>query len=143
MAKDIFDELYDIFDEVKDIDLTSYQRLPDGEYIGTIVECKVGESKKTGLPMVTIGFEITEGENKGFIHRQFLMLSGYDEDDLRKKLNRYATTVKKLGIDTSKGLKETFEQFDKAIGQEVKIEIKTTYAKKTGNPYTNTSFEVL
>jgi len=137
-----YEELLGIFDEVKDKE-SLFIGLPDGEYLAKVVDMELGESKNRELPMVTISFEIIEGEEKGRIHKQFLMLAGKNDSQLRQNVHRYATSIKKFGIDTSKKIIDTFKEFNKAIDKEVKLKLETTVAKKTGNKYQNTSFEVL
>lgn len=140
MEKNILDELNDVFDEIKDKD-TMYERLPDGEYLATIADIIVGESK-TEKPMVTFVFEVTHGPLEGKQHRKFLLLSGKDESQLKQNLHRYATEVKKLGVDVSKGLSATFDQLQDKVGTEVKLELKTT-KNKNGTEWFNASFSVL
>ena len=138
--EDIMQDLENIFNEVKDQEGV-YTRIPDGEYLANINDIVVGESK-TGKPMVTIVFEITNGEYTGQQHRKFLMLTGKDEQQTRQNLNRFATEVKKLGVDTSKGFNNTIEQLPDYVNRECKIKIETTVSRQ-GNEYTNTSFELV
>lgn len=140
MDKNLLSELDDVFNDIKDKD-TMYERLPDGEYLAKIEDIIVGESK-TEKPMVTIVFEVTHGPLEGKQHRKFLLLSGKDESQLKQNLHRYATEVKKLGVDVSKGLSATFEQLEEKIGTEVKLELKTT-KNKNGTEWFNASFSVL
>ena len=137
---DVMKDLEAIFDEVKDQEGV-YTRIPDGEYLATISDIVVGESK-TQKPMVTITFEISEGEHKGEQHRKFLMLTGKDEMQTRQNLNRFATEIKKLNVDTSKGFNASIEELETKIGTECKITITTTVSKQ-GKEFVNTSFEVL
>lgn len=140
MEDSILKELNDVFEDIKDKD-TLYERLADGEYLAVIEDVIVGESK-TGKPMVTIVFEVTNGPKEGKQHRKFLMLSGKDESQLKQNLHRFATEMKKLGVDTSKGLQYTLEQVVTKIGLEVKLTIETT-VNKSGSEWFNTSFEIL
>lgn len=139
--QDFMKELQDVFEDVKDKD-TMFENLNDGEYMANILEVIVGESKR-GKPMVTMIFEVTYGADKGRQHRKFMLLSGKDERQLKSNLHRYATEIKKLGIDTSKGLESTFEQLDKIADVPVKMTITTTVNKNNGSEWTNTSFELI
>lgn len=134
-------DLDKIFQEVKDQEEV-YQNLPDGEYLAEIEEVKHGDSKK-GIPMVTIIFNITHGEYEGKQHRKFLMLAGKDKDQTTQNVHRYATEIKKLGLNTSKGLESTFAQFPTLSGKSVKLTLKTTISKSNGSAFLNTSIEVL
>lgn len=138
--EDLMKDLENIFDEVKDQEGV-YARIPDGEYIANLNDILVGESK-SGSPMVTMVFEITNGEYAGKQHRKFLMLAGKDEQQTRQNLNRFATEVKKLGVDTSKGFNSVIEQLPEYVNTECKITVETTITKK-GTEFINTSFEVL
>ena len=137
---DIMKDLEDLFNEVKDKEAV-YTRLPDGEYLANLSEITVGESKK-GSPMVTFTFEILNGEHEGEIHKKFLMLTGKDEQRTRQNLNRFATEVKKLGVDTSGGYNQTLENLADVSDVECKITIETTVSKN-GSEFVNTSFEVV
>ena len=140
----LFDDLDEIFQEVKDkeaFEVMEFEGLPDGDYTAKVESLERTESQRSGLPMVVISFVITEGEYEGVVHKDFLVLGGKDEKQMRQNVNRYATKIKKLGIDT-KNLKTTFAQFEKALDLEVRLEIKTTVSRN-GNKFTNTSFEVL
>lgn len=144
MNKDDLKQLAGLFDEVKDLnedDFNSYEQLPDGNYKAVISDLEITESK-AGNPMFVLSYEILAGEYKGFVHKQFLLLSGNDETQLKRNINRYATTVKKLGIDTSKGLQHTFNDLGKGLDREVIISLETTVSRN-GKSYTNTSFELV
>lgn len=138
--EDVMKDLEGIFNEVKDQE-GIYTRVPDGEYIANLADITVGESK-SGKPMVTMIFEITNGEQEGKQHRKFLMLTGKDEQQTRQNLNRFATEMKKLGVDTTKGFSSTIEQLPNFVDTECKITITTTTSKQ-GNEFVNTSFEVI
>lgn len=140
MEKDLMNELNDIFEEVKDTD-ASYERIEDGEYLAVLSDVIVGESK-AGKPMLTLVFEITTGPREGRQHRKFFMLSGTDEKQLKQNLQRYATEVRKIGIDTSKGLNSTFDQLMLRVDDEFKLTIKSTL-NKNGSEWVNTSFEAV
>lgn len=134
-------ELSEMFNEVKNEE-TTFVGLSDGTYEAMVEVVQVTTSK-AGRPMVTIDFEVVSGDSRGATHRQFLMLVGNDESQTRQNLNRMATTVRKLGVDTSgKELSDTFEQFDGIHGIPVELEIQTTKSKN-GSEWTNTSFKVI
>ncbi len=140
MDDNLMKDLEGIFNEVKDQEGV-YTRLPNGDYLTNLTDITVGESK-SGKPMVTMIFEVTNGEYEGQQHRKFLMLTGKDEQQTRQNLNRFATEMKKLGVDTSKGFNSTIEQLPKFTDTECKITITTTVSKQ-GNEFVNTSFEVV
>ena len=145
MSKSDLKDLNMLFNEVKDLDeseLRSYVTVPDGNYSAVIDDLEVTESKN-GKPMFVLSFKILDGEFKDVIHKQFIMLCGNDENQLRSNLNRYATTIKKLGVDTTKGLEHTFNNLGVGLNKKVVLKITTTIAKKSGNPYTNTSFDLV
>lgn len=137
---DVMKDLEGLFDEVKDQEGV-YSRIPDGEYLAILSDITVGESK-TGKPMVTMVFDILQGEYEGKQHRKFLMLTGKDEMQTRQNLNRFATEIKKLGVDTSKGFNAAIEDLPNHIDTECKLKVETSVSKQ-GNEFVNTSFEVL
>lgn len=131
----MLDELNEIFMEVKDEEL-SYENLPDGEYLGKVIDAEYKMSK-TDKPMVMFSFEITEGEYKGRKHNKCMLLSGKDESSLKGNLTRYGTELKKYGIIAT-SIQNSFEQLSLCLNKEVKLTIKTS-----DSGYTNTSVEVL
>lgn len=136
-------ELNDLFNEVKDIDeqdLNTYFVIPDGNYTAIVDDLEVTESQ-SGKPMFVLSYKITSGEYKGLIHKQFIMLCANDEAQLKRNINRYATTVAKLGIDTSKGLEHTFNSLAQGLNVKVILKVETTVSKN-GKSYTNTSFDL-
>ena len=84
--------------------------------------------------------------NKTFVHQElyveltFLMLCGKDEQQTKQNLNRFATEIKKLGVDTTKGFNAALDQLPNFIDTECKITITTTVSKQ-GNEFVNTSFD--
>lgn len=137
-------ELNNLFNQVKDKDeseFSNYVTIPDGNYKAIIDDLEVTESK-AGKPMFVLSYKITEGEFKDQIHKQFIMLCGNDETQLLRNLNRYATTVKKLGIDTEQGIEYTFNHLGVGLNKEVILKIETS-VHKNGNSYTNTSFDLV
>lgn len=144
MNKNDLKELNGLFNQVKDKDeseFSNYVTIPDGNYKAIIDDLEVTESK-AGKPMFVLSYKITEGEFKDQIHKQFIMLCGNDETQLLRNLNRYATTVKKLGIDTEQGIEYTFNHLGVGLNKEIILKIETSVAKN-GNSYTNTSFDLV
>ena len=144
MNKNDLKELNGLFNQVKDKDeseFSNYTQIPDGNYKAIIDDLEITESK-AGKPMFVLSFKITEGEFKDQIHKQFIMLCGNDETQLLRNLNRYATTVKKLGIDTEQGIEYTFNHLGVGLNKEVIVKVKISVAKN-GNSYTNTSFDLI
>lgn len=144
MNKNDLKELNGLFNQVKDKDeseFSNYTQIPDGNYKAIIDDLEITESK-AGKPMFVISYKIMEGEFKNQIHKQFIMLCGNDETQLSRNLNRYATTVKKLGIDTEQGIEYTFNHLGVGLNKEVIVKVETSVAKN-GNSYTNTSFDLI
>ena len=144
MNKNDLKELNGLFNQVKDKDeseFSNYVTIPDGNYKAVIDDLEVTESK-AGKPMFVLSYKITEGEIKDQIHKQFIMLCGNDESQLLKNLNKYANTVKQLGIDTEQGIEYTFNHLGVGLNKEVILKIETSVAKN-GNSYTNTSFDLV
>jgi hypothetical protein len=144
MNKNDLKELNGLFNQVKDKDeseFSNYTQIPDGNYKAIIDDLEITESK-AGKPMFVISYKIMEGEFKDQIHKQFIMLCGNDETQLSRNLNRYATTVKKLGIDTEQGIEYTFNHLGVGLNKEVIVKVETSVAKN-GNSYTNTSFDLI
>lgn len=137
MNKNDLKELNGLFNQVKDKDeseFSNYTQIPDGNYKAIIDDLEITESK-AGKPMFVISYKIMEGEFKDQIHKQFIMLCGNDETQLSRNLNRYATTVKKLGIDTEQGIEYTFNHLGVGLNKEVIVKVETSVAKN-GNSYT-------
>ena len=144
MSKSDLKELNNLFNEVKDkeeSEFSNYVTLPDGNYNATIDDLEVTESK-SGKPMFVLSFKIKDGEYKDHIHKQFIMLCGNDETQASRNINRYATTIKKLGVDTTQGIEYTFSNLAVGLNKEVILKIETTVSKN-GNSYTNTSFDLI
>lgn len=144
ISKNDLKDLNNLFNQVKDKDeseFSNYTTIPDGNYKAIIDDLEVTESK-AGKPMFVISYKIMEGEFKDQIHKQFIMLCGNDETQLSRNLNRYATTVKKLGVDTTQGIEYTFSHLGVGLNKEVIVKVETTVSKN-GSSYTNTSFDLI
>lgn len=144
MSKSDLKELNNLFNEVKDKDeseFSGYTTIPDGNYNAVIDDLEATESK-SGKPMFVISFRITDGEFKDQIHKQFIMLCANDETQLSRNLNRLATTLKKLEIDTTQGLEYSLSNLGVGLNKKVIVKVETTVAKN-GNSYTNTSFDLI
>lgn len=144
MSKSDLKDLNNLFNNVKDKDeseFSGFTQIPDGNYQAVIDDLEVTESK-SGKPMFVISYKITEGEFKDVIHKQFIMLCGNDETQASRNINRYATTIKKLGVDTSQGIEYTFNHLGVGLNKKVIVKVETSIAKN-GNSYTNTSFDLI
>lgn len=144
MSKSDLKDLNNLFNNVKDKDeseFSGYTQIPDGNYRAVIDDLEVTESK-SGKPMFVISYKITEGEFKDVIHKQFIMLCGNDETQASRNINRYATTIKKLGVDTTQGIEYTFNHLGVGLNKQVIVKVETSVAKN-GNSYTNTSFDLI
>ena len=144
MSKSDLRDLNNLFNNVKDKDeseFSGFTQIPDGNYKAIIDDLEVTESK-SGKPMFVISYKITEGEFKDVIHKQFIMLCGNDETQASRNINRYATTIKKLGVDTTQGIEYTFNHLGVGLNKQVIVKVETSVAKN-GNSYTNTSFDLI
>lgn len=144
MSKSDLKDLNNLFNNVKDkdeSDFSGFTQIPDGNYKAVIDDLEVTESK-SGKPMFVISYKITEGEFKDVIHKQFIMLCGNDEIQASRNINRYATTIKKLGVDTTQGIEYTFNHLGVGLNKQVIVKVETSVAKN-GNSYTNTSFDLI
>lgn len=144
MSKSDLKDLNNLFNNVKDKDeseFSGFTQIPDGNYKAIIDDLEVTESKN-GKPMFVISYKITEGEFKDVIHKQFIMLCGNDETQASRNINRYATTIKKLGVDTTQGIEYTFNHLGVGLNKQVIVKVETSIAKN-GNSYTNTSFDLI
>lgn len=144
MSKSDLKDLNNLFNNVKDKDeseFSGFTQIPDGNYRAIIDDLEVTESK-SGKPMFVISYKITEGEFKDVIHKQFIMLCGNDETQASRNINRYATTIKKLGVDTTQGIEYTFNHLGVGLNKQVIVKVETSIAKN-GNSYTNTSFDLI
>lgn len=144
MSKSDLKDLNNLFNNVKDKDeseFSGFTQIPDGNYKAVIDDLEVTESK-SGKPMFVISYKITEGEFKDVIHKQFIMLCGNDETQASRNINRYATTIKKLGVDTTQGIEYTFNHLGVGLNKPVIVKVETSVAKN-GNSYTNTSFDLI
>lgn len=144
MSKSDLKDLNNLFNNVKDKDeseFSGFTQIPDGNYQAVIDDLEVTESK-SGKPMFVISYKITEGEFKDVIHKQFIMLCGNDETQASRNINRYATTIKKLGVDTTQGIEYTFNHLGVGLNKKVIVKVETSIAKN-GNAYTNTSFDLI
>lgn len=144
MSKSDLKDLNNLFNNVKDKDeseFSGFTQIPDGNYQAVIDDLEVTESK-SGKPMFVISYKITDGEFKDVIHKQFIMLCGNDETQASRNINRYATTIKKLGVDTTQGIEYTFNHLGVGLNKKVIVKVETSVAKN-GNSYTNTSFDLI
>lgn len=143
MNKQDMRDLNNLFNSVKDMDekeFSGFKKIVDGAYNALIDDLEVKDSK-SGKPMFVVTYKILDGEFKGYNHKQFIMLCGNDETQVSRNLNRFATTIKKLGIDTTQGLEYAINNLGRGLNKQVIVKVETTVAKN-GNEYTNTSFEL-
>ena len=143
-SKEDLKDLNNLFNQVKDKsedDFNTYEKLPDGNYNAIVDDLEVTDSK-SGKPMFVVSFKILDGEYKDFIHKQFIMLCGNDDNQVARNINRYATTIAKLGVDTTQGIEYTFKNLSPGLGKKVILKVETTVSKN-GNSYTNTHFDLV
>lgn len=121
---DIFNDLDEIFNEVKDEELTGFVELPDGEYLVKLLGAELTTSK-SDKPMVVTALEVIHGEHTGLQHRVYHVLTGADLDKTKKAVNRFAMFAKSFGAQTSGGIKGTVQAVDALKDNTFKLNIST------------------
>ena len=132
MDKEDLNELDSIFKEMGGVDkveeyTNNFENLPDGNYIGEILEVNTKNSKNTGRPMLDILVGLEE-ERKEHI---FLMLAGKDIKATQTAVARAVTQLKKLGV-TGTELEDFIDGAMELVGTRVNLKIETngTYKNK-------------
>ena len=128
----IFKELDEIFEEVKDEELSGYVELPDGEYLVKLAGAELTKSK-SDKPMVVTAFEVDYGEHKGVIHKVFHVLTGNDIQKTRNAVNRFAMFAKSCGASTTGGIQGTVASLEGLKGERRKLVKKTSDNGWTNN----------
>lgn len=134
-------ELDNLFNEVKDLPADDdYPRLPDGVYKAVVDDAEYTISN-AGNRMIVISYKVVEGENADFIHKQFNLLVGKNNEQTASYLKRLSTLMKKFGLNTDKGLTGVVKNLKQLLDREVTITLKTTTGKN-GIDFTHTNVEV-
>lgn len=125
MDKEDLNELDSIFKEMGGVDkveeyTNNFENLPDGNYIGEILEVNTKNSKNTGRPMLDILVGLEE-ERKEHI---FLMLAGKDIKATQTAVARAVTQLKKLGV-TGVELSDFIRGAEGLVGKRINLKIET------------------
>ena len=125
MDKEDLNELDSIFKEMGGVDkveeyTNNFENLPDGNYIGEILEVNTKNSKNTGRPMLDILVGLEE-ERKEHI---FLMLAGKEIKATQTAVARAVTQLKKLGV-TGVELSDFIRGAEGLVGKRINLKIET------------------
>lgn len=107
-------------DSIEDYTNSSFENLPDGNYLGEIDSIATKNSKSTGRPMLEIVVAI-EGGRKEYV---YLMLAGENLKKTQTAVARTVTQLKKLGV-TGVELGDFLSGAESLVGTRVTLEIKT------------------
>ena len=118
-------ELNAIFKDMGGVDsvedyTSSYEELPDGNYVGEIENVSTKNSKKTGRPMMEIIVAIEDGK-KEYV---YLMLAGENLKKTQTAVARAVTQLKKLGV-TGVELEDFINGALELTGTRVNLKIET------------------
>lgn len=141
MDKDDLSELNAIFKDMGGVDkvedyASSFDKLPDGNYIGEIEKFETKNSKSSGKPMGVITVAVEDGK-KEF---KYLMLAGEDLKSTQTAVARAVTQLKKLGVEGVE-LEDFLDGAEKLVGTRVNMTIKTT-TSKAGKEFRNVDLEL-
>ena len=141
MDKDDLSELNAIFKDMGGVDkvedyASSFDKLPDGNYIGEIEKFETKNSKSSGKPMAVITVAVEDGK-KEF---KYLMLAGEDLKSTQTAVARAVTQLKKLGVEGVE-LGDFLDGAEKLVGTRVNMTIKTT-TSKAGKEFRNVDLEL-
>lgn len=135
-------ELNAIFKDMGGVDkveelANSFENLPDGEYIGEIEKFETKNSKSSGKPMAVLTIAVEDGK-KEF---KYLMLAGNDLKSTQTAVARAVSQLKKLGVEGTE-LSDFLTGAEKLVGTRVRLSIKTTVSKASGNEFRNVDVEL-
>lgn len=120
--------VFDLTDTPED---TGFEVLPKGEYPAIVDELEFGESK-SGNPMITVKFKITEGEYENRVLFDYWVLAGKGSEfglaRLKKFLVRVTPEVPLAGFNPAQ-----FAEDAVAIGRECVLEVRVQ--KQTKGEY--------
>lgn len=125
MDKEDLNELDSIFKDMGGVDkveeyTNNFENLPDGTYVGEILEVNTKNSKNTGRPMLDILVGLEE-ERKEHV---FLMLAGKDIKATQTAVARAVTQLKKLGV-TGVELSDFIRGAEGLVGKRINLKIET------------------
>ena len=129
---DLFKDLDEIFNEVKDGEISGFVELPDGEYLVKLLGAELTTSK-SDKPMVVTALEVIHGEHSGISHRVYNVLTGADIDKTKRAVNRFAMFAKSFGAYTTGGIKGTVQSLDTLKDNTYKMVISTNDCWKNTN----------
>ena len=118
-------ELNAIFKEMGGVDkiedyTNSFDKLPDGDYIGEIDTVTTKNSKNSGRPMIEIVVAL-EDNKKEYI---YLMLAGENLKKTQAAVARAVTQLKKLGVKGTE-LEDFIEGAMELTGTRVNLKVET------------------
>lgn len=123
------DELNDLDEIFNDIEKNegveeaaggAFKEIEDGEYEAEIIGAEFGNSKKTNARMVTIEYGLEDSRHKW----QYLMLDGKDDEQTRRNIATFVTTMKKFGLE-GKDIKEYVNQLESLEGRRCTLTLST------------------
>lgn len=125
MDKEDLNELDSIFKDMGGVDkveeyTNNFENLPDGTYVGEILEVNTKNSKNTGRPMLDILVGLEEGRKE----HVFLMLAGKDIKATQTAVARAVTQLKKLGVSGVE-LSDFIKGAEGLVGKRVNLKIET------------------
>lgn len=132
-----YDELNELIEKSKDVQVDDYDQLEDGVYEAEITNCEITESKK-GDSMIKFEFTVIEGKFEGRKVWKYTVLNSPEN------MKRARTDFEKFDL-----MIEDVDQLENAceeiIDEEVELTIKTKVSTKNGEKksYTNVSIKLL
>lgn len=105
-----------------------FEVLPKGDYPAIVDELEFGESK-SGNPMITVKYKITEGEYENRVVFDYWVLAGNGAEFGLAKLKKFLTRVTPE-VDISAFNPEQFAEEGVAIGRELIVSLKIQTQKK-------------
>lgn len=112
---------------------SSFENLPDGEYIGDLKELKLAESKK-GRVQVEVMWEVADGELAGKTQKQFYGLSDDKGTPDERGMGYFKNFCEVIGLDLPDELELWQEAMDEFVANNVSL---FEIAAKANGDYTN------
>lgn len=89
------------------------QIIPEGVYVVEVAKATLGTSQSSGNPMMTVNFNVIEGERSGSKLVSFMSLQP-------QALFTLKGFLKALGVDTSGGVQLSTEEY---VGQQLRVKV--------------------
>lgn len=117
------DEIFDDIEKNEGVDEAAggFKEIEDGEYEAEVIGAEFGNSKKTNARMVTIEYGLEDSRHKW----QYLMLDGKDDEQTRRNIATFVTTMKKFGLE-AKNIKGYISQLESLEGRRCTLVLTTT-----------------